>query len=369
MNIALRDLSAASNARVIGRAKYLVSLIIPVIGTLCLLADNWFAWAGPVVVFLVIPIIEVLMPAPTDNLSAEQEKAALQSRYFDLLVYSMVPMQLLALGYFLYTNATVDKPLWLWAGHVSAMGIMCGGIGINVAHELGHRRRRFEQNLAKILLFTTCYMHFFIEHNRGHHNKVATEDDPASARYGESLYAFLPRSIINSFIDAWRLEVARLRAVERPVLSWHNEMLRMLVYQGTFVAALFAIGGARTGLSFLAASTIGILMLETVNYIEHYGLNRTRLPNGRYERVLPVHSWNSNHLFGRMLLFELTRHSDHHANARRHYQVLRHFDESPQLPTGYPGMMVLAAIPPLFFAIMHPHIQRYRMTDAAGNLR
>ena len=369
MNTALRPLNLNAAPPSLSGAKYLLSYIVPGFAAFCLFSDSIWAWVAPIIAFVILPILELVMPAPVDNLSPDEEESLLQSRWYDLVVYSMVPFQLAMLAWYLYSNATIDKPLWLWGAHAAAMGLLSGIIGINVAHELGHRRSRFEQNLSKILLFTTLYMHFFIEHNRGHHNKVATADDPASARYGEWLYPFVARSIIFSWLDAWKLEATRLRAVERPIVSWHNEMLRFTVYQTAAVAAVFVIGGPWVAFSWLASAFLGILLLEVVNYLEHYGLSRQQLDNGRYERVQPVHSWNSNHLLGRMLLFELTRHSDHHANARRRYQILRHFDESPQLPTGYPGMMVLATIPPLWFAVMHPHIERYRQRATTAVLR
>ena len=341
--------------------KYLLAYLAPLVAGFGLLSNSLWAFFPPIFVFVLIPIGELLLPAPTENADETEEQRLRHSRLYDLLIYSMVPIQYALLGLFVWKFATEpNAPLWQQTARVIAMGLSCGILGINVAHELGHRRRRYEQNMAKALLATTLYMHFFIEHNRGHHTRVSTHDDPATSRYGENLYVFWVRSVVNSFRDAWDLERKRMLSLELPLFHWKNEMVRMMVWQGALLLAIALLAGPVALLAFLAASLFGILLLETVNYIEHYGLSRRLIGEGRYERVLPIHSWNSNHLLGRMLLFELTRHSDHHANARRHYQTLRHFDESPQLPTGYPGMMVLAVIPPLWFAVMHPHIAAYR---------
>jgi alkane 1-monooxygenase len=202
-------------------------------------------------------------------------------------------------------------------------------------------------------------MHFFIEHNRGHHKNVSTDEDPASSRYGEVLYTFFFRTITGSWLSAWKLERVRLERKKQSIWSWQNEMLRFQVIQGALILAIAVFFGVETMAWFMGAALIGILLLETVNYIEHYGLRRKR-KGASYERVLPVHSWNSNHPLGRLILLELTRHSDHHYMASRKYQVLRHFDESPQMPTGYPGMMVLSFFPPLWFRVMHKRIEQYR---------
>jgi alkane 1-monooxygenase len=172
--------------------------------------------------------------------------------------------------------------------------------------------------------------------------------------------------MFQSVASAWHLENERLRARGARVLSWQNEMIRLTFFQVAFVAAAGLLFGPVAMGGLLLAALTGALLLETVNYIEHYGLLRRQLPDGRYERVQPHHSWNSNHPLGRIVLFDLTRHADHHANARRKYQVLRHFDDAPQLPMGYPGMILLALVPPLFFAIMNPRVTGLRR-DAERN--
>ena len=210
-------------------------------------------------------------------------------------------------------------------------------------------------------------MHFFIEHNRGHHKNVSTDADPASSRLGETVYAFYFRTIWGSWMSAWHLEAEKLKRNNLPFWSTKNEMLRFQVIQLVLLISIGLVFGGTTLLFFIVGSLIGILLLETVNYIEHYGLRRKK--NGdKYERTLPIHSWNSNHPLGRLILLELSRHSDHHYMASRKYQILRHFDESPQMPTGYPGMLLLSLFPPLWFKLMHRRIDAYRQTQKGIDL-
>lgn len=344
--------------------RYLVSLIAPGAALASLLLNGWWTFTAIIVPFVIIPTLELLLPTQTNNLSADEERKHWKNRAYDAVIYSMVPLQYGLVG--LYLWRMLGDWTWIEAvGLTWSLGIGCGVLGINVAHELGHRRKRSEQRMSKALLLTSGYVHFFVEHNRGHHTRVATEEDPASARRGEWLYAFWVRSVIGGYRGAWALERERLEKRNERVLGWKNEMVRLSVAQAVFVGAVFAIGGWVGLIGWAIAALIGALLLETVNYIEHYGLSRSKRDDGRYERVQPVHSWNSDHPLGRLLLFELTRHSDHHANARRPYQVLRSFEDAPQFPTGYPGMMVLAFLPPLWFAVMHRVLDR-RVAESAA---
>ncbi|MFN3874505.1 MAG: alkane 1-monooxygenase [Flavobacteriales bacterium] len=337
--------------------RYLVTLIAPAWGLVSLLGHGAWTWAPLIHGFVVVPVLELLLPRRPDNLSADEEAVAKNDPFFDALLYLVVPMQWGLLLLFLSGIGDAALTRWEVAGRTASMALLCGIYGINVAHELGHRAKRWERDLARALLLTSLYMHFIIEHNRGHHRRVATPEDPASARYGEWLYAFWARSMALSFLSAWRLEAERLRKAGRSPWSWRNEMIQAMGWQAGLVAAVgwffgpFALG------CFIAAAVGGGLLLETVNYIEHYGLRRTLDAQGRYRRVAHVHSWNSDHLLGRLTLFELTRHSDHHWKASKKYQTLHSINQAPQLPTGYPATMLLAAVPPLFFAVMHPRLR------------
>lgn len=339
--------------------KYALVYVIPLVVAASLAAENVWSFGALVVVFGLLPTLELLLRSDPRNLEAAQEAVAREDRTYDLILYSLVPIQWALLLFFLVQVSNAELAWVVKLGLTTAFGMACGVLGINAAHELGHRPTRHEQFMAKALLLTTLYMHFFIEHNRGHHKHVSTDEDPASSRRGEWLYAFFLRSITGSWLSAWKLEEQRLRKKGLPVFSLHNEMLRFQVVQLALVATIAVVFGPEVMVWFLGAALIGILLLETVNYIEHYGLRRKK-KGDLYERPLPIHSWNSDHPLGRLILLELTRHSDHHYLASRKYQMLRHFDESPQLPAGYPAMMVLAFFPPLWFRVMHREIDRLK---------
>ncbi len=336
-------------------SKYLLILIVPALTMAGLWLGGWWTAMAPVFVFGLIPLLELRVRGEHVNPDADAEAERKTNRLYDWLLYLMVPVQYAVVATLVFQVARGAFGDWELAGAIFSTGICCGGLGINVAHELGHRINRFEQFLAKMLLLSSLYMHFFIEHNRGHHTHVATDEDPASARRGETVYAFWFRSTIGGFLSAWRMEW-KLQS-RRGRLPWGvaNEMVRFVLIQTALVAAIGVFVGPKAMGAFVAAAVIGFLLLETVNYIEHYGLRRDKRERG-YERVLPAHSWNSDHPIGRLLLFELTRHSDHHAHPKRPYPLLRSFPGAPQLPTGYPGMMVLSLVPPLFFAVMHPRL-------------
>lgn len=338
--------------------KYLIAYLLPGSDVLALWQPARFAWATVVLSFLIIPLMEQLLPQSTKNIAAEEEPARSKRIFFDILLYLNAPLLFVITGWYLFLlkNVAFDWPVLL--GLSLSTGIVVGAIGINVAHELGHRSTKFEQFLAKCMLLPALYQHFFIEHNKGHHKHVATDKDPASARYGEMVYTFWWRSVSGSWRSAWQLE--RERLVQAGGKSWsiQNEMLRFTLIQLLWLSAWFIYGGFPTLFGAIVIACIGILLLETINYIEHYGLRRKLLPSGRPEPVSPAHSWNSDHELGRIFLYELTRHSDHHYKATRKYQILRHLEESPQLPLGYPASVLAALAPPLWFAMIHPRLPR-----------
>jgi alkane 1-monooxygenase len=282
---------------------------------------------------------------------------------YDFILYVIVPLQYLALYSFLI--GITDKNLsWLdLSGRILAMGLLCGTNGINVGHELGHRSTAHEKLMAKALLLTSLYMHFYIEHNKGHHKRVGTKEDPATARYGEWVYSFYFRTIVLSYIHAWKISNHDVKKAGHRIFSIHNEMILFQIIQLAFLALIFFSFGWLATLYFVIAAILGMLLLETVNYIEHYGLKRKQITEGKYERAMPEHSWNSDHPIGRIMLFELSRHSDHHYLASRKYQTLRHHDNSPQMPTGYPGMMILSLIPPAWFFVMNKRIKELKTVN------
>ena len=340
------------------REVYSVAYVFPLLTMAAFFIGGVTLYFLPIITFVAIPLLEVIFSGSKDNITEAESASRQQDATFDYMLYGMVVLHVTTIVMFVYLvsqNHFVGSDL---TGAIVSAGICCGVFGINIGHELGHRSNVFDQRLAKIMLLTSLYMHFFIEHNRGHHARVSTEEDPASSRKNEVVYMFWIRSICMGWVSAWQIERKRLRRKS----SWNkiikNEMLHFQLIQLVVLSVIFALGGLGTVISFAFAALIGVLLLETVNYIEHYGLQRDKKSNGRYERVRPCHSWNSNHSIGRMLLFELSRHSDHHAHPGRKYPALRHFDDSPQFPAGYPAMILLSLVPPLWFVVMNPHLER-----------
>jgi alkane 1-monooxygenase len=340
--------------------KYLSPIIIYIGAFWSFSTTGWQIWLPMIWAWMIIPLAELFIKPVPANMNAAEEELAKKDKTYDVLLYLIVILQYSLLIKFLIA---MKEDVMTWqdvAGRICVMGLLCGTFGINVGHELGHRVNKFEQTLAKALLLTSLYMHFFTEHNKGHHKRVATPDDPSSARYGEPVYTFYFRTIIFSYISAWHIANDEVKKEGKPVFSLHNEMIQFHIIQTIFLAAIFFTFNWLVLLYFMAAAFIGILLLETVNYIEHYGLQRKPTGDVKYERAMPEHSWNSDHVIGRLMLFELSRHSDHHYLASRKYQVLRHHDNAPQMPTGYPGMMILSLIPPIWFYVMNKRIINLR---------
>jgi alkane 1-monooxygenase len=344
------------------RHVWLLALIIPSLVPLSwaaaeLTGSGIFWWSGPIITFVVIPLLDYLVGPDKDNPPEDAMAWLEQDRYYRWATYIYLPAQYVALVI----------ACWLWSGGgstplglVDKVGLMLtvggiAGIGINTAHELGHQRAEAERWLSKVALAQTGYGQFFVEHNRGHHARVATPEDPASARLGENVYFFHYRSIVGSLRSAWTIERRRLRCHGHRTWSMRNDILHAWLMTAALFASLVAIFGLPVVPWLLGQAAIGIYLLETINYLEHYGLRRRRRRHG-YEPVRPSHSWNSNSIISNVFLFHLQRHSDHHANPQRRYQALCHADEAPQLPAGYAAMVVLALVPPLWRRVMDPRV-------------
>lgn len=333
--------------------KYVLAFLGPLVAYLGVRFLGPWTWGVVVLEFVMIPLLESLHSGSPKNPSEEEEKRLNRMRWFDFLLYLNLPILYVLL--FLHLQTIVSTPLHMLEamGLTLSMGIMIGTIGINVAHELGHRPNLWDQWVARLLLIPGWYSHFTIEHNLGHHKHVSTPEDPSSARKGENIYRFWIRSVAGVYRGAWIIENERLEREGLSTFSFQNRMIIFQILQfGYALIILLFFGG--TGLLFaIISGVIGFLLLESVNYIEHYGLSRKQMPSGRYERVGHQHSWNSNHELGRIFLFELTRHSDHHFQANKKYQVLRNEETSPQLPLGYPGSILLALVPWAWFRKMN----------------
>jgi alkane 1-monooxygenase len=350
------------------RYAWLIGLLVPVLpfmawGLVELTGLGAFWFFGPMFLFGLVPVLDALVGKDSENPPDSVIKWLEQDRYYRWCTYAFIPLQ--------YAGLVTGCALWA-SGDLSvidSIGLattlwVVGGVAINTAHELGHKREALEKWLSKVTLAQTFYGHFFIEHNRGHHVRVATPEDPASSRLGESFYRFLPRTVAGSLRSAWELETERLQRVGKRRLTIHNDVLNAWAMSAVLFAALTAVFGLRV-LPFLLIQALGFALLEVVNYLEHYGLLRQKTEDGRYERCQPQHSWNSNNVASNVLLYHLQRHSDHHAHPLRRYQALRHFDEAPELPSGYGTMIVLALITPLWRRIMDPRV----VAHYGGDLR
>jgi alkane 1-monooxygenase len=342
------------------RYAWLLGIIVPLapfIAYAFVSVSGWggFYFFGPLLVFGVFPILDIVVGMDSSNPPDSILKWLEQDRYYRWCTYIFIPVQYagLVLACWLWSNG--DLSTLESIGLALTMAVV-GGIAINTAHELGHKRENSERWLSRVALAQTGYGHFFIEHNRGHHVRVATPEDPASSRLGESFWAFLPRTVSGSLTSAWEIEAKRLDRLGKSHWSLSNDLISAwLMTIGLFAVLTIAFGPVVLPYLLIQA-VLGFSLLEVVNYLEHYGLLRQKKEDGRYQRCLPEHSWNSNNVASNVLLYHLQRHSDHHANPTRRYQALRHVDEAPQLPTGYAGMIVLAWFPPIWRRVMDPRL-------------
>lgn len=313
----------------------LTSPAAPVAGWL--LGMNFYTLA---LFFVAVPIVDMMVGRRAEPSSDREIQRLERSLFFRAILVAYVPLQLALIGW----GATVVGTLapWQALGLTLSVGLVAGAQGITFAHELGHKRSRLERFLSRVLLVSVCYGHFTVEHNRGHHVRVATPEDPASARLGEGFWSFLPRTLWGSFRHAWELD--------------RREVLGCVAASVLVAAALGAACGPLAIAFFFGQSAMAVTLLEGVNYIEHYGLQRKRLPDGRYERMSERHAWDAYEWLSNCFLVHLQRHADHHLEPSRPYAALQPREASPKLPTGYAGMLPLALVPPLWFAVMNPRV-------------
>jgi alkane 1-monooxygenase len=349
------------------RYLWLLGPAIPLIGVLMLAVYTqtravWSLWFAVALVHLILPVLDYIFGEDADNPPDDALARLDADRYYSWVLYAFVPLQIGVTIYGAWMAATLDLSLLEMVGLAISVGIV-NGIAINTAHELGHKKDKLDRWLARISLAPTFYGHFYVEHNRGHHKNVATPEDPASSRFGESFWAFWPRTVVGSLRSSWHLEAERLQRFNKGVWSLDNENLQSWGMSVVLFGGLLAVLGWKALPFLLIQAVYGFSLLEVVNYLEHYGLLRRKNPDGRYERCQPEHSWNSNHTVTNLFLYHLQRHSDHHANPTRRYQTLRHFDDSPQLPSGYAGMITLAYITPLWYALMNKRVVRHYKGD------
>ena len=305
------------------------------------------------------PLLDWLLGEDSNNPPEEIAPLLDQDRYYRVLTYLVVPLHFVSLIGAAWWAGTQDLSWWAFIA-LAAIAGMSSGLGINTGHELGHKKSRLERTLAKIVLAVPAYGHFSVEHNRGHHRDVATPEDPASSRMGESIYKFALREIPGAFFRAWKIEHERLARRGRSAWDFDNQILQSLLISAVLQLGLVLAFGWRMVPFLIIHNVLAWWQLTSANYIEHYGLLRLRNDNGEYERCQPIHSWNSNHIYSNLVLFHLERHSDHHAHPMRRYQSLRHFDHLPTLPNGYFGAYLLAYVPWLWYRVMDKRLLALR---------
>ncbi|KAA1379663.1 alkane 1-monooxygenase [Aeromicrobium fastidiosum] len=352
------------------RYLWIIGAIVPLIPVsmwgLHVLTGSTVVWYfGPFFLFVIVPLADLVAGRDGENPPDEVLEQLEDDRYYRWVTYLFIPAQIggLIWGSYLLGGGTlpgIDEPLSVAARIGLALGLgMVAGIGINTAHELGHKKEEYERWFARAALAQTFYGHFFIEHNRGHHVRVATPEDPASGRLGETVWEFMPRTVVGSLKSAWSLEKKRFGRLKTSHWSLKNDVLNAWAFSVVLWGGLMIAFGWQIFPYLVLQAVAGIWLLESVNYLEHYGMKRQRLESGRYERVNPSHSWNSNNIGTNVLLYHLQRHSDHHANPTRRYQALRDFKEAPVLPTGYAGMIVLSWVPQVWRRIMDDKVVRH----------
>ncbi len=338
-------------------------------------------WIGPILLYVLLPILDTFFGADDQNPPDEVIEHLENDRYYRYCTYAFIPFQMASLVVACYLWSADDLS-WLGIsgglGLISKIGVMAtmgiiGGVGINTAHEMGHKRENLERWLSKITLAQTLYGHFYIEHNRGHHVRVSTPEDPASARFGESFWMFLPRSVFGSLKSAWGLEKTRMERIGKSTWSIQNDVLNAWLMSIVLFGALTAAFGWQVLPFLIVQAVYGASLLESVNFLEHYGLLRqktaTASGKGRYERCAPAHSWNSDHIVTNVFLYHLQRHSDHHANPVRRYQTLRSMDGAPNLPSGYASLISLTYFPPVWRKLMdHRVLEHYDYDLSAVNI-
>jgi len=353
--------------RPLGALPFYVAYVIP---TSALAAVAWgglWSWSTAVLIFVITPGLDIVLGHNRRNPAYEEPgPPARRDLVFDLALWLWVPTQVAIVTWAIVKVSSAPMPAPDLIGLVISVGLSSGAGGINVAHELMHRGGRIERALGEILMTAAVYPHFCIEHILGHHRNVATPGDPASAHFGESVFRFLPRTLWGSLVSAWRIETDRVRRSGRGLLFLADRRLRYPFVLAAVFAGLVAVAGWRGAAFWVLQGLVAILLLEVINYIEHYGLERRRLESGRWEPVGPQHSWNASQRLTNCYLFNLQRHADHHEHASRPYWLLRHVPDSPQLPAGYATMCLTALVPPVWRRIMDPRVMRLRGAMGEG---
>ena len=339
---------------------FLSFLLIPLVWIGAVRGGAWVLLT-PLATWYLFSAIDILTGLNTQN--ADLDTTEDQLFWYKLLTQFWVPVQFLTLfGLIWYVSRADHLNGWEIFGVMFGTGVMTGTVGIVYSHELLHQRNRFERWLGDILLAMVLYSHFRSEHLLVHHRYVGTPRDPVTARYNEGFHRFYPRVLRESLQSSFRAERDMLARKGLPWTHRSNPFWRYWALQAGMLLLALALGGWLGAALFLVQAGVAIWQLEVVNYVEHYGLTRKHLGDGRYEHVLPRHSWNASHRATNWLMINLQRHSDHHYRPDRRFPLLQTYDETeaPQLPYGYPLMAMAAMVPPVWKRVMNPKVRAWR---------
>lgn len=336
--------------------KYLFAYTVPISVYISFISTGIWTYFSVIYAFIIIPLLDLFIGETKENLSDDDISYIKNKWIFDLMLYLNFPIVFGLLYFFFFKIHFNEYEFYELVGLSISCGILLATNSINVAHELGHRKPFFDRFLSQALYIPCLYMHFFIEHNYGHHLKVATPEDPATAKLNQSVYSFWFTSVTRQYISAWKIQLQMLKQDGSHFFTLKNKMIFYHIIQGLYLFGVYSLFSIKGFWFAIIVGIIAFLFLECINYIEHYGLRRFKNKSGRYERVQLHHSWNSNYSFGRITLYELTRHSDHHYKSSKKYQTLKSYEESPTLPLGYPASILLSFIPPLWYWVMNPRV-------------
>ncbi len=340
---------------------YWITLTFVPLAAMAIARGGWWIALIPLWGWVMMPLFDLILGRDLRNPDPDTPDTRLL--WFRLLTWIWFPIEAaLVFGGIWYLTHVAAFPVWEKFLVMFGIGVTTGTVGIVYAHELFHKASRFERWLGDLLMAMVLYSHFRTEHLLVHHPWVGTPRDTVTARYNEGFLRFFPRVLWQGPGSAWRAERAMLARAGRP--AWHptNPFWRYIALQAAALAAAFLLGGWLGVALFAFQAIVAVWQLELTNYVEHYGLTRRHLGDGRYEPVAPRHSWDSTHRVSNLLLINLQRHADHHLHPMRRFPLLQSYSEAevPQLPTGYPPMTAMAMVPPVWRRMMNPRVRAWR---------
>lgn len=361
MTPTIPDISPAQLAQIKRALPFALSFLLVPLVWITAFVGGWTVILLPLVTWYLFSIIDSLLGLNLDN--ADPDATDDDLFWYRMITLLWMPAQFLTLfGLLWYVPQADHLGGWEKFFVFFGVGVMTGTVGINYAHELMHQKNKIERFWADALLAMVLYSHFRSEHLLVHHRYVATPRDPVTALYNEGFHRFFPRVLRQSLRSSFRAEKALLARKDRPWTDRRNPFFRYWALQAVFLLLAALLGGWVGLLLFLVQAGTAIWQLELVNYVEHYGLTRKHLGDGKYEHVHPRHSWNAAYRASNWLLINLQRHSDHHYKPDRRFPVLQNYGQeaAPQLPYGYPVMTVMAMMPRVWRRVMNPRVRRWR---------